>query len=597
MAGGEASLLLRIKTAGEEALKKAEESFDSLKTAAIGAFAIISAVVVKSIADYRQSEVATNALTQSMVNNGIYSKQLKNDYLDQANALAKLSLYQDEEIVSAQASLQSMIGQKKITPELTTAIMDLATAKKMDLNSAAELVGKTIAGNTNVLKRQGVEFDNNTTGAERLAAVTQGLSAKFGGQAQAATGGLGAMQMMFKSVSELSESLGERLAPFVILASNAIKAFTDDSSKTTPILDGFANALEVVAAITIQAYGYIKQLGMGIGVGLAAAVESASKALQGNFSQALETVKLGFNTIKEESIKISTETDAALTALAEAGNESKKASLEADENNLRQSLENKRNLRTIMSEEEKAKALTDFEEQIVQEQLNADLLQAQREGNDLKQSEARLKNLQNMYKNEDDFHKKKSLLEAISKEQSVKNDLEKQKFEETVQKQRLQGFSTFFGGIASLSQSSNSQLAAIGKAGAISQATIDAYLAIQNALATVPYPANLATAAGIGITAFANVSKIAGIPLAEGGIVKARPGGIQATIGESGRDEAVIPLENGQIPGSNSGGVTINVYGGLLGDERSAQEFAGAVDRELLKLRQNGGSVAFDRIS
>ena len=36
-----------------------------------------------------------------------------------------------------------------------------------------------------------------------------------------------------------------------------------------------------------------------------------------------------------------------------------------------------------------------------------------------------------MYKNEDDFHKKKSLLEAISKEQSVKNDLEKQKFEET----------------------------------------------------------------------------------------------------------------------------------------------------------------------
>lgn len=158
MAGGEASLLLRIKTAGEEALKKAEESFDSLKTAAIGAFAIISAVVVKSIADYRQSEVATNALTQSMVNNGIYSKQLKNDYLDQANALAKLSLYQDEEIVSAQASLQSMIGQKKITPELTTAIMDLATAKKMDLNSAAELVGKTIAGNTNVLKRQIVRY-------------------------------------------------------------------------------------------------------------------------------------------------------------------------------------------------------------------------------------------------------------------------------------------------------------------------------------------------------------------------------------------------------------------------------------------------------
>lgn len=49
--------------------------------------------------------------------------------------------------------------------------------------------------------------------------------------------------------------------------------------------------------------------------------------------------------------------------------------------------------------------------------------------------------------------------------------------------------------------------------------------------------------------------------LAEGGIVKARPGGILANIGEGGQDEAVIPLDQlDEIAGSSSGkGMTINL--------------------------------------
>jgi hypothetical protein len=50
--------------------------------------------------------------------------------------------------------------------------------------------------------------------------------------------------------------------------------------------------------------------------------------------------------------------------------------------------------------------------------------------------------------------------------------------------------------------------------------------------------------------------------LADGGIVKARPGGTLALIGEGGRDEAVVPLGRGgsAFP---TGGVTINVSGAL----------------------------------
>jgi hypothetical protein len=138
-------------------------------------------------------------------------------------------------------------------------------------------------------------------------------------------------------------------------------------------------------------------------------------------------------------------------------------------------------------------------------------------------------------------------------------------------------------------------MASVGKAAAIGQATVDAYLAIQKTLASVPYPANIAAAAGIGIQAFANVSKIAGVQLAEGGIVRAQPGGIQATIGEGGQDEAVIPLDRaGEFGLGGGGGNTIIFNGPVMGDESQAMEFARAIDRSLLKLRQSNQSVAFE---
>jgi inorganic pyrophosphatase len=50
--------------------------------------------------------------------------------------------------------------------------------------------------------------------------------------------------------------------------------------------------------------------------------------------------------------------------------------------------------------------------------------------------------------------------------------------------------------------------------------------------------------------------------LAEGGIVKARPGGILANIGEGGKDEAVIPLDKleNMMKGN---GTQVNFYGNI----------------------------------
>ena len=97
-------------------------------------------------------------------------------------------------------------------------------------------------------------------------------------------------------------------------------------------------------------------------------------------------------------------------------------------------------------------------------------------------------------------------------------------------------------------------------------------LAVRAIAALVPGTTfNPAAAAGYGVAsagAFVAAGAVKAIPMADGGIVKARPGGTLARIGEAGRDEAVIPLNK---PGSRLG-TTINVYGTLV-HERELEQY------------------------
>ncbi len=77
---------------------------------------------------------------------------------------------------------------------------------------------------------------------------------------------------------------------------------------------------------------------------------------------------------------------------------------------------------------------------------------------------------------------------------------------------RLSQASSFFGSLAQLSSQGNKKLAAIGKAAAIAQATVDGVMAVQKALASAPPPVNFALAAAVGVAAAANVAKMISSP-------------------------------------------------------------------------------------
>jgi hypothetical protein len=125
--------------------------------------------------------------------------------------------------------------------------------------------------------------------------------------------------------------------------------------------------------------------------------------------------------------------------------------------------------------------------------------------------------------------------------------------------------SSFFGIMATLSQSGHSKLAAIGKAAAMAQATIDGYLAIQKALAAFPPPFNFIAAGVVGVATAANVSAIAGIGFSNGGYTGAGgvndPAGVvhkgevvwsQSDIRKFGGVASVEALRNGNVSAGRS---------------------------------------------
>ena len=99
----------------------------------------------------------------------------------------------------------------------------------------------------------------------------------------------------------------------------------------------------------------------------------------------------------------------------------------------------------------------------------------------------------------------------------------------------------------------------IGKAVALGNAIMNAYQAFNVALASAPPPFNYALAAGVLTTGLAKAQQISSrrLELADGGIIPATPGGTAATIGEGGRDEAVIPLDDIESPFGGGGDQTV----------------------------------------
>lgn len=268
------------------------------KAAAVG-FTALVAVAGKSIAAFAEAEQVQNKLNQSMANAGVYSKDLAASYDKQAKAIQQKTLFDDESVKAAQATIQAQIGDLKITDDLIKATADLAAAKGIDLASAAAIVGKSIGTSTNVLKRDGIEVDANADKTEKLAQVVGGLAKKYGGQAEAQAQGLGSMKQLNNAVGDLFEAIGQQLAPIIVLVTKALTNFTSAMSESKGFAEGISTAFNFVAKSASTLINVFDVVGGVIGTVLATAVETASALMDGEFKKAASIAGAGVDQIGE----------------------------------------------------------------------------------------------------------------------------------------------------------------------------------------------------------------------------------------------------------------------------------------------------------
>jgi hypothetical protein len=151
----------------------------------------------------------------------------------QAKELQTKTLFGDEETIKAQALLASLgLTEDQITM-LIPQIQNMATGLTMDLVSATSLVSKSVSTTTDALARYFNTGLKGVTGQqERAIVLTQSLSEKFEGQAEAIRDkGLGAFKALGMAIGDVGEEFGE-------IITEQLQPLTEGFEKLTKIISG-----------------------------------------------------------------------------------------------------------------------------------------------------------------------------------------------------------------------------------------------------------------------------------------------------------------------------------------------------------------------
>jgi hypothetical protein len=177
-----------------------------------GALTTIAIFAKKAIDAYAEQEAATNKLAQAMANQGVFSQQAIDHLTDMAAALQETTGATDESIISAQALMTTFGLQGAALDRATKATIDMSSAMGIDLNQAAQLVGKAFVGETGALSRYGIVVAEGTEKSKKFEAVLAQVEKRFGGTAQAQMQTFsGQVKSMSNAFGELMEAIGKVL--------------------------------------------------------------------------------------------------------------------------------------------------------------------------------------------------------------------------------------------------------------------------------------------------------------------------------------------------------------------------------------------------
>lgn len=535
-----------------------------LKMAIVGFLGILKQGIQfanETIQAHLESARAVKTLEASYQALGITGTQALKNAKAFAGEMQNATGIADEVFLDAQRMLANfgVVGQK--AQEAIKAAYALSVGRNMEFASALDLVTRAAAGQTQTLARQGIQIADNVKECDKFDAVLEQINDKFGAAAQAQMGDtITQVNALKESWGDFKEVIGGLLIPaFELLIKTGTKAVNVLNSLT----GADQNAIEATIAKDKERLELLNRRYM---IEQQSALANAKngeisevyakrlKSLENEMLMVSGAITENQKTLnkekaelaeKEKEINANTYKTAQNAIATKEAAQAKKKALEEQNNALKeqQSIVSQMGLDGKKTEgtsswgtlTKKDSDLSDETQFAAAEARLNEMLELKRQYIENEIADAELKNsalleLDNQY------------LEQLSALEDQKAAADKKRQEKlAADKKAIE--QRAMSDLISLSSSSNKQMAAIGKTASIAQATINTYEGATKALAQGGF-FGFAMAAAVIAAGLNNVAQIAGVQLADGGLVKAVTGGVPALIGEGGSDEAVLPLDS-----------------------------------------------------
>ena len=135
-----------------------------------------------------EAEQAYTQLSNTLANVGVDYEKNRHQIDDTIKSLQKVANVRSDEAIKGFNTLVQRSGDYKKSLDNMVLVADLAKAKHLEFNDAAELVGRVMGGNTRVLKQFGIVTKDSADGIAQLKERLHGAAAAdlqtFGGQVE-----------------------------------------------------------------------------------------------------------------------------------------------------------------------------------------------------------------------------------------------------------------------------------------------------------------------------------------------------------------------------------------------------------------------------
>jgi hypothetical protein len=213
-----------------------------LAIAAVGVGSI-GAALNRAITSASEYESRLNSLNNALAQNGNFSAKASKDLEEFAGEIQRTTKFSDGAVLSSSALLGTLTKlDAQGIRKATQASLNLSSAIGIDLQSATQLVAKSIEGQVGALGRYGIKIDKAKTSSEQFANVLEALE-KFQGRAVAEANTFGgALQKLKNNSDDIFKTFGLG----IISSGELVQVINQISSAAASLASTFVKNSEVI---------------------------------------------------------------------------------------------------------------------------------------------------------------------------------------------------------------------------------------------------------------------------------------------------------------------------------------------------------------